>query len=250
MYRRPYGRVSARKGRFNRRRFGPVLRIPKEPQRWEVGHFFFGNIINITDGATPSATIVTSLAQILGHIGRSDDEQGRMISNMTRYLEIGGVVFRYEIVGNAQDSSGPNIPTSNSELSNRVNWRVLLVSDRLDTVGAPLSIPNWFNVTTPVIAAQSTSSEDIENEYPTRIHWQGFHGTSWTNREGNGTGAVGPSTFHVDNRRGGANLRLRLRLPDEHGLFFHFAQSSNGESDATFVGQLLLTGTIYYRVKF
>lgn len=251
MYRRPFRRSAAPQGGFRRRRFGPRLRVAKEPQRWEVGHFFFGNIINITDAADSNATIVTSLAQIPNHIGRSDDEQGRMISNMTRWLEIGGIVFRYEIVSSVSEASGTNVPSAASELSDRTNWRVLLVSDRLDAVGSPVSIPNWFNVTTPVVAAASTTSEDLENEYPTRIHWQNFHGTTWANREGNGTGAVGPATFHVDNRRGGANLRLRLRLDDEHGLFVHFAQSSSfSDSDRTVVGSLLMTGTIYYRVRF
>lgn len=251
MYRRPFRRFAAPRGRFgSRRRFGPRLRAAKEPQRWEVGQFFFGNIINITDAGTNPSTIVTSLAQISGHLGVSTQEQGRVLDNAARALEIGGVVFRYEILSSFNSPSA--IRDDTSELNNRLNWRVLLVSDRLDATGSPISIPNWFNVTNPVIAAGSTAAEDIDNEYPTRIHWQNFHGTSWSNREGNGTGAIGPTTFHTDNRRGGANLRLRLRLDDEHGLFFHFAQahtnSDNGEN--SFVGQLLLTGTIYYRWRF
>lgn len=232
-----------------RMRYGPRLRMAKEPTRWEVGHFFLGNIINITDAGTNPSTIVTSLAQIRGHLG-TDSPQGRVLDNAARALEIGGVVFRYEII--ASSSIPGAIPDNTSEFTNRVDWRVLLVSDRLDTVGVPLAIPNWFNVTNPVIAAGSTDVEDLDDEYPTRIHWQNYHGTSWSNREGNGTGALNSQTVHVDNRRGGANLRLRLRLDDQHGLFFHFAQAHSGSDgvENTFIGSLQIAGTIYYRWRF
>lgn len=250
MYRRNYSRARMRFNRAPRRRFGPRLRVAKEPQRWEVGHYFFGNIINITDQATTNATIVTSFAQIQDHFGEAGTSQGVTLNNGLRWLEIGGIVFRYEIVSTAQIPGA--IPDNTSELINRMWWRVLLVSDRLDENGSPISIPNWFNVTNPVVAAASAATEDRDDEYPTRIHWQNFHGTTWGNREGNGTAALNSQTVHVDNRRGGANLRLRLRLDDNHGLFWHFAQiheSSDGNENV-FIGRLALTGTIYYRWRF
>lgn len=248
MFRRPYRRSAAPRGGFRRRRFGPRLRIAKEPQRWEVGHFFFGNIINITDTGTPNATIVTSFAQIPGHFG-DNTAQGRTLDNAARWLEIGGVVFRYEVLFNANFPGG--MEDQDAELQDLVTWRVLLCSDRLDSVGQPTSIPNWFNNTTPIIAAGANAAEDLDNVYPTRIHWQNFHTTSATLRAGSSTSAVGLQSTKVDSRRGSGNLRLRLRLDDQHGLFWHFAQahSSPSDSENVYVGSLLLTGTVYYRFR-
>lgn len=252
MYKRRYATTprAGYRSRYPRRNYGRGLRRPKEPSRWEVGQFYLANITNITDAGNNPNVIVTSLAQITDHFGVTNTSQGITLDNAVRFLEIGGIVFRYEIIAGASIPGA--IPDNTNEFTNRVDWRVLLVSDRLDALGQPTSIPNWFNTTAPVIAAASASGEDIDDNYPTRIHWQNYHGTTWSNREGNGTGALNSQTIHVDNRRGGANLRLRLRLDDQTGLFWHFAQAhtSSDGTENVFTGQLRITGTIYYRWRF
>lgn len=233
-----------------RRRFGPRLRTASEPRRWEVGHFTLA-VTNITDIATPNATVVVSMGQIAGHFG-TDSPQGRVLDNTARFLEIGGIIFRYRI-NVAWQLIDQVFPTNLSELSNLCQWRVLLVTDRLDAstpTPAPLSIPNWFNTTTPVIAAGATDTEDVDEQYPTRIHWQNYHESNASNRQGNGTGAVGPTRYSLDQRAGGANLRLRTRLPDQHGLFLHFAQRiSNSNNFEAVSATMNFVGTMYYRIR-
>lgn len=250
MFRRNFRRFSsARFPRGRRRGFGPRLRIPKEPFRWEVGQFHF-RIQNVVNEVAPLGTTVVSLAQIADHFGDLATAQGTALNDAMRFLEIGGIVFGYRIRRNWERSAAaPNPGVTQQEQTDSVDYKLLVVSDRLNDDGQPSTIPNWFNTTPPIINVASTTATDRDTRYPLRIHWQAYHGSENSTALGDPANAIGPSSYFLDSRSGRANLRLRLRLQDDVGLFFHFAQVVNDPSTAEFENDALVTisGTLYYR---
>lgn len=248
-FKRSFRRFSPRRS-FRR---GVRLRAPREPQRWEVGNVVIDQTYVLSAETDVVQTAVVALAQIPFHVGDVGTGQGRALNQFARKLEIGGIVFRYDIVDAAFSNWG-EVGSFGANGRNRVQHRVLLCSDRLDAVGQPSSIPNWFTPTSPIVAVSASdpviTAED--QDFPTRIHWQNSHAY---NREvwqtGSATSVVAPNT-RTFSTRGGANLRLRLALDDTHGLFFHFASRLQqlSPADIEISGQLRILGTIYYRVRF
>lgn len=237
-------------GRRPPRRFGPRLHVPTEPRRWEVCNVVF-TTQTVVDPGESTFTSVVALAQIADHFGDADTEQGRALNNAARFLEVGGIVFSYRL--NLSTAAVVQNQGSGAFALNRFDHRILLCSDRLSAGGAPNSIPNWFTAGTPLVAVTGLTPANEDVEYPTRIHWQDRlqHNPNFSLVNSVGA-AANPILQNVTNCGRSANLRLRLRLTDTQGLFFHFAtRLSDGTStEVPWVWNCDVIGTMYYRVRF
>lgn len=250
MFRRSFSRSFSRARTRFRARPRSRLRIPTEPRRWEVCNLVF-TTATIVDTATPTFTSVVALAQLADHFGDANTEQGRALNNAARFMEIGGMVFSYAL--NLEASGVTNTERSGIWANNRLDHRILICSDRLDTAGQPVSIPDWFIPGTPLVAVTGTTPGVEDEEYPTRIHWQDRIQVSPNNLIAGPTGGSGQPALQATTRAAGrANLRLRLRLTDNQGLFFHFGTrvSDVDSTENVWATNCDVTGTLYYRVRF
>lgn len=251
MFRRSFRRSPQR--RVPRRRsFGPRLRVPREPFRWEVCNVVFSTQTVVDDEETVFTSVV-AMGQIHDHFGDETTGQGRALNEAMRFLEIGGIVFSYNLnlvqAGTVQDAS------SGAWSDNLFDHRVLIVSDRLDQIGSPTAIPNWFVPQTPLVGVSTTIpiGDTFDTEYPTRIHWQDRKQLAPSSALVNGQSTpVTPVLQTVSNAGGRANLRLRLRLQDDQGLFFHFATRISDPVALTqqYIWKCDVIGTMYYRFRF
>jgi len=247
-YSRPAGRST---GRFNRfRRAG--LRIPKEPARWEVCNLNFA-AGTFTDAATPTFTGVVAMAMIYDRFGDQANGQGRALSNAVRSLEIGGVVLSWRIFMETSTFSEP-FPVFLGSSVNQVDHRVLICSDRISNAGTPNSVPNWFAAGTPLASVSATTPTALseDTQYPLRIHHQWHRGYNDETYAAESISGSYPQTHFTEQLRGSCNLRLRLRLQDDHGLFFHFATQrlDSSEPAPAFTAYACnVVGTMYYRFR-
>lgn len=248
----PYRRSFKRPPRRSFRR-GVKLREPREPYRWEVGNIVIEQPYLLSAETDLVQTAVVSVAQIPFHVGDVSTGQGRALNQYARFLEIGGIVFRYHITDEAP-SFGYAVTANNQAGFNIMQHRILLTSDRLDNIGQPSAIPNWFEPNSPLVTVSATTPVALaeDQDFPTRIHWQDskVYGRV-AQQTGSATSVIAP-TVTTTSLHGGANLRLKLRLSDEHGLFFHCCTRLNliTPSDQEFAGRYTILGTIYYRVRF
>lgn len=219
-FKRPSPRFGARRGR---------MKQPNAPVRWEVANFRFSAQISTNTGVPVTQTI--ELLKIAEHTG------GSAITNVfleaaTRRIEIGGIVFDH---GRKVIGVGGTIGTAD-----RISSAQLLVIDKLDETSAPISLPNWELVQSPV----SVNPIVEENQFPTRILWRNGHiyypGLPAT------SSIASPAADNVVHVTRTQNLRLRRFLDDQHGLYFHTFCNSVG-THTSFTVHDWFWGTIYYR---
>jgi len=230
-------RSSNRFSRFRRNR----THQPKRTGHWTRGNF---NLIldTVMDTELEPSLTIAPLGQIALHLAPDTATEAQQI----RFLEIGGIVFDWQMM------LDDVVQDSDAGLWNVQN-QMLIVTDRLDSDGIPVALtPNWFTNTTPITLAASAEGQDEDTKYPTRVHWR--HSRCF-----NGGGVAAPTILGgiypsqtVVQMQGSANLRLRLRLDDEHCLAVHVtSQISDDAGVLTQVAmRFMLTGSIYYRVVY
>jgi len=235
-FRRPFRRSSRS---FPRRRsFGPRLRPPSGPRRWQAAHFFFDGVDLIESGIFLTESV--ELLKIQDHIGGAAGTAiGSTLSNISRRVELGGIVFNYghSLIGPADETQNP------SDI-----WLhgLYLVTDRLDSDGQPTSLPNWQQTMSPISTIGSSVTED--DEYPLRVHWRDMHlATSFAGLVSTPTTNANLLAPHPTRT---VNLRLRRFLDDFHGLYFQFFDLYSSDPEATLSIHKWVGGTLYYRWRF
>jgi len=220
----------------------------REPRR--TGHWQRANFDTIqtavVDTGSPRGNVVVIMAQIKDHVSDSSVGTGRAIGEQVKFLEVGGLVFDWQMnLGDltTDDDTGLWV----------LQQQIILCSDRLDAAGTPAAVNvDWTNTQTPISLASAQQAADEEQEYPTRVHWRHSRNLTGGYYPSNVTGTRYPST-HVVSLQGSANLRLRLRLDDEHVLAFHLplflANSGGGVLTAAAVTTYIV-GSMYYRTRW
>lgn len=239
-FRRRSGSSSFR-SRFSRNR----THEPKRSGFWQRANF---NIIatNVVDTGTPTGALVTVMAQIKDRVSDATTGTGRALGEQVKFLEVGGMVFDWSMYLN-------DVSLADDTGLWSLQSQIILVSDRLDKDGNPAAIETeWFNNQTPVSLASAQQVSDEENEYPTRVHWRHSRNIVGGAIASNTTGRIYPSQ-NVVLLQGSANLRLRLRLDDEHCLAFHLPLFIANSGGAELLGGAVtytIAGSMYYRTRF
>jgi len=229
------------RSRFNKNR----TREPRRTGHWQRANF---NLIstNVVDTGTSVSNIVVPIAQIKDRVSDSTIGTGRALAEMAKFCEVGGVVFDWNFyLGDVSLDDDTGLWS--------IQQQIILVSDRLDSDGNPCAIDfNWFNSQTPITIASSQSVDDEDQEQPTRVHWRHSRNLVGGAYASNTTGRFYPSQ-NVVSLQGSANLRLRLRLDDEHCLAFHvptFLANSGGAELLGAAVTITIAGSLYYRMRF
>lgn len=247
MFRRNFR--SSRRRSFSRFRGKRLHHAPRKAGRYQRGNFFLTstNFVNAPNQNNNIVLVLAKISEIIAPVNSTTTSINEAVKN----LDIGGIKFKYVV----QDQTPTTFIGNNSVV--RVGAvQTLVCSDRLDQGGLPEAITTGWNLnTTPTALASAQSAADLDSVYPTRVHWRNMHliglqeiersvttTNTWVNRQPN-----------VRSSEGSANLKLRLRLDDEHGLTFHHCFST----DSTFPTpgaevdyKLWLAGSIWYRFSF
>lgn len=232
--------VSSR-SRFSRNR----THEPRKSGHWQRCNMFLQSE-NVVDQEATHFNTVLVLGEILGHLGRSQETDTQQI----RFLEIGGVVFDWQmqLTDTSFDYTSP--PTQDYW---RISNQLLLCSDRLDVDGNPCAIDvNWFSSTTPIPLATAAEVQDEDQRFPTRVHWRHARNINGGYAQfPDVTGDYSP-VQSVVSLQGSANLRLRLRLDDEHALVFHWSSiiAEGGSTLSAAAIMATIAGSMYYRVVY
>jgi len=271
MYRRSSFRRPVRRfGRAGFRRSGSRLTTVRRPIRWERGNFYFEFLhTHEIDGDRLINTVVpiASINALINSDGTTDVDAGRQLTEMTRALIVGGVKFTcvqnaiaFPGITNLGDDGSQSFAGSSSMMADS---KVLLVSDNLFTdaatgIATPLAVEsNFWTNTAPTSRIQEI--QDIQSQFPKRIHWQNFkqHNHGFTNNystnfqsETTQFAPFHPQDQQVSNSHSTSNLRLRLRLQDDECLSFFLTSFLNRSETLASLGaevQFKFTGTIWYR---
>lgn len=231
------------RSRFTRNR----THQPRKTGHWQRANLFIDSENIVTEEAAPTLT-VSVLAQIIDHLATTTTAAGDVYNNQVKFLEIGGIVFDWQMM---LTDLVVDFPTTQTSIW-RINNQVLLVSDRLDETGIPVALnSNWFSSTTPVPLAASTQDQDEDQRFPTRVHWRHARTIAGGYSQFPDVAGDFQPSQSVVSLQGSANLRLRLALDDEHCLAFHWtsliAQGSPPVTAAAI--NLSVNGSIYYRVR-
>lgn len=226
---RRFFRRSSSARRFRRR--GPGTHAVRRPQRWQWANFNFPTVLT-ADSGIPTDVMIP-MAQIFGHFGDDTTAQGRALNAFARFIEVGGIVFNWNCFLNQAPLSG--------ELSAHAICSIALVTQRLASNGFPATLFSMAETMSPINQTISIAVADEETRFPTRVHWRD-----------NTVFPIAANDLNLQqaqiriNRP--INLRLRLRLDDEQGLFFAWTmQQSTGQDDVVFTGHL--QGSLYYRIR-
>jgi len=253
-YRRSYQqRGNRRVSRFTRRR--PFLRQPTEPKRWEVGRVEFDQNVVLTEEDN-SQVIFAPLALIFDRVGDATTAQGRTLNNMARRIEVGGVVLDYAVHWSIDDTgSSGNIAPPGVMLFNAAEAKFILATDRLFEDGAPAALaPQFFNSTTPVTLASTSSLDEGDMTYPMRIHHEDTFFWRAQQFKTNAPAVIPawPQISMVSKTQGRVNRRLKLSLSDDQVLGCYLAAVwYDTTADYTSVNaQFVVSGKIYYRIRW
>lgn len=201
-----------------------------QPRKWEVGNFFI--VQQLASSENVYQTVATALARIPDQLADPSTSAGRLQQNMIRALDIGGIVFNWNVFQN-----GTPLPA----LSSHAIAFGVMYTDRLNSSGGLSALPDWRTNTTPTVSAAAIPTPDgTDLQFPSRIHWREQRVV-----------AVGANDFNASQQiysSGSRSLRLRLRLNDEQGLFFNFAMQQASDDPVTLTS--IFSGSIYYRVRY
>lgn len=243
------GRSFNSSSRFSRFKSRNRTHQPKRTGHWQRANLRL-DAENVVSEEGVNFNTVLVIAQIDNHLGDDLTEAGRLETNTVKFLEIGGIVFDWQMVLTDQTLDFTTPPTTDVW---RVENQIILASDRLDEEGNPVAIlSNWFTSTTPIPVAASTQQQDEDQRFPTRVHWR--HARTIAGGYGpfpDITGNYQPSQSVVS-LQGSANLRLRLALDDEHALTFHWTSviAQNASTLSAAAVNLTVNGSMYYRVRY
>lgn len=239
--------------RFVKRR-SRGLRTPTDAGRWERGSFFLQQVMSPDDPDLETQTY-QHLASLKFSLGGDDAQTGsnttRTLANFARHIEIGGIVFDwgYHCLNTIFAADEGQVPAL---------WiKQEILTDRLDDVGAPDSLgqSRFFN-TTPVVLANNNGQNNQELLQPTRVHWRRTE--LWdlnSNLQlvgGAGTSPIGFSNQNVRDQRRTESLRLKIKLPDELGLWFavSIVTSAFWPPTIPFDIEWWAEGTIFYKLRW
>lgn len=229
-YRRKFSYRMRARSAFRRRSGG--LRSDPKLRRWEFGNISFA--INHTTVPTGYTGTNTPLAQISTMLTDLSTNAGVIDAYKLRAIEVGGVVFNSHVLHNGQPIS---------EVSAHVLCFHAIFSARLDRLGNLVISPVFDQPTVPTITAASALLSTFQTEWPDKIHWR--------EQRVMPVGQFDVGKSNPQNYSSGArSLRLRLRLSDEYGLFFH--TGIRGPAALLLPVQLthVVNGTLYWRARY
>jgi len=212
--------------------------------KWNVGNFsFYNEVLQNYADAQPFANVWSQIAQVSVLQASTDPYAGRAI----RFIDIGGIVIHSGFL----PSAPPSDNSSWDGYDPTINVQQALVVDRVGADGAPIAV-EWDMLRSTQPVASTAVSGTQQDDLPTRIlrRWGGVQTYEYNSLGGTSTDRIIPQTDVAQNRWS-HNLRLKLRLDADHGLYF--VQSVRRYSVAD--GDLPLErgarhwafGTVYYR---
>lgn len=229
-----------------RPRFGPALHVPKKTARWEWGNFrIFANLVSPSPGPNQTGILYSIIAQQSNMFDQTTNP-GQSLTKAARALEVGGVVYTHQLLPIHQQ-----IPQTVIGVPNILHEGIWL-SDILDSSGLPISTAfNWATTTPTAIA---TVAQNDEKRFPLRIHQRFatyFSDVATFNTSVTATQGTTPYALSAHSSKRSGSLRLRLTLEDNQALIFaNILQSGPNYPNLTAGADVVLTGSIYYRLRF
>lgn len=230
-YRRRFSGRS-RSSSFRGRRRGRLRSDPKLT-RWEFANISFTVNQNTVGGGGYNG-LNTPLIQIPTMLTDLSTSPGVIDAYKLRNVEIGGVVFNSFSFQNGQPVQ---------EVSAHVLVYHVLFSARLDRFGNLGLAPTFDQPTVPTITAASGLLSPWQTEWPDKIHWRENRVIPVGSFD---AGKGNPQQYSAGSR----SLRLRLRLSDEYGLFFHTGIRGPGSLVPTVAITSVVNGTLYWRARY
>lgn len=251
MYRR---RTFKRRPTGFRRRTGLRTVTQNGAQRWERGEIGHINGLAV-DEDVETFTLSISVAQLAGHIlPRNDTDQIRAavsVENMTRAMEIGGISMDLGFnVPAIQPGGNDNFGTDHGLFC--MVGAVLFV-DRLDSSGVPNALsPQYGRAGTPMADPSTLVGPGLfeNNDFPQRILWRRSSHVDFSVQD------LGTNVYRAERQvfqpHWHVNRRLRIRLPDDQGLFLAYwtRRASNWPDETTMSLRCYMAGSLYYRIRF
>lgn len=228
-------------------RRGAGLRTPREngAGRYERGELISLQTFGVESDPT-SFTLVTSLAQISGHTLAVSDattlSNQVFFENSLRSLDVGGLVFDCGVQQVQDDNDFSEVRDAYCIAG------MALVVDRLDNAGVPdaITVP-WGQANVPQAAAGQLNSTEEDLDWPMRILWRRQtyvqFGVAFIT-----TGNV-VQTVGTNQQSWHANLRPKVKLTDQFGLFLHqwVRVPETYPAELTQDLRFWFSGSIYYR---
>lgn len=227
----------------------------QRPRRYNVSPFrlTFDFIATAGDpGFTQNIVAPLALIENWQNSGGSptlvDFRQNAAFQDSLRAIDVGGVVMHWFMLPfMEQPYTQPDETFANSFALTRI----ALVSDRVDSLGAPdaIVVP-WFTGQYPSTTLDSEGSlgDATDADFPDRIHWQVGRAVpqDWPHVNTGGQFVPNAATFAA---QGTVSKRLRLRVREAEALLFHFAYRYDAQSapDHAVGVTLGVTGMVYWR---
>lgn len=257
-YRRSFSRTrsggaSSRFSRFRRR--GRPLRIVRDSGHWEKCNMWFTTAFVVSPNPDETINFVVTLADIT-NLGVADGP-GRAFKDMTRFLDVGGLVVHSDVklMNQTIDYNAFGAPAANE-----FYVREAIIVDRQNNLGQPTGAINYAAqlAGTPMVQATAglPASGASEDNQPTRVLWHRWNARFIPSLLTVQNPPEGELVFHQDSyysqkRSTPLSKRIKVRLPDQHGLYFHysFVKGPGFGGQGPVSCRLSIAGTLFYRVR-